>query len=199
MTTSAVAGMERASGEQTRRPNVAPNAVAGMLIFIVAEVMFFAAFISAFTIDRAQERGPWPPPGQPRLPIEATAINTFALLASGVAMYLAARAYRRGPSAARAPLLASLALGAFFLVSQGREWVELIGQGLTLRTSLHGSFFYLIVGAHGLHVLSGLVALALAYASVRRGKDAPGLFAAAKLFWYFVVLLWPVLYLRVYW
>jgi hypothetical protein len=34
---------------------------------------------------------------------------------------------------------------------------------------------------------------------MRRGTLAPSTFAAAQVLWYFVVLLWPVIYLRVYW
>jgi heme/copper-type cytochrome/quinol oxidase subunit 3 len=33
---------------------------------------------------------------------------------------------------------------------------------------------------------------------MRRGTLVPSTFAATQLFWYFVVLLWPVIYLRVY-
>ena len=44
-------------------------------------------------------------------------------------------------------------LGAFFVVFQGAEWLALIGQGLTLTSSALGSFFYLIVGSHGLHAV----------------------------------------------
>ena len=66
------------------RNQVASNGLLGMLLFVMAEAMLFAGMISAFTIVRSGALV-WPPPGQPRLPIEATAFNTLVLLASGCA------------------------------------------------------------------------------------------------------------------
>src|SRR5580700_6849044 len=69
-----------------------PNSVLAMIIFIVAEIMFFAALMSAHTIARATVMGGvWPPAGQPRLPVERTAFNTAVLLFSGVLLFLANR------------------------------------------------------------------------------------------------------------
>jgi heme/copper-type cytochrome/quinol oxidase subunit 3 len=175
-----------------------PSSVLGMLIFVIAEAMLFAGLVSAFMIVRASAPI-WPPPGQPRLPIGATALNTAALLASGVAVWLAQRAFRREPPAARRPLLAGIALGAAFVVFQGVEWVRLIGQGLTLTSSTHGGFFYLIVGLHALHAIAAIAALAWAGWLLSRSQLRQTTFAAVQIFWYFVVGLWPILYLRVYW
>ena len=69
---------------------------------------------------------------------------------------------------------------------QGREWVGLIGHGVTLRSSALGAFFYLIVGTHAVHAVVALAALSY------------GFFLGAQTFWYFVVLIWPVIYARVY-
>ena len=67
--------------EPVRREPLLSNGVLGMLVFIFTEVMFFAGLISAHTIVRSQTAGQmWPPYGQPRLPIEETAVNTAALL-----------------------------------------------------------------------------------------------------------------------
>src|SRR4030095_13151862 len=134
---------------------VIPSAVLGMLIFVGTEVMLFAGMISAFLILRATAAGAWPPPGQPRLPLEETAINTLALLASGFLLWRARRPVSRSPARARRPLTIAMALGAFFVLFQGYEWVMMIRQGLTLTSSNHGSFFYLIVGVHGAHCVAG--------------------------------------------
>ncbi|MGH7288155.1 MAG: cytochrome c oxidase subunit 3, partial [Myxococcota bacterium] len=71
------------------------NAVLGMSIFIFTEAMLFAGLISAHTIARASAPLGWPPPGQPRLPFEETAVNTAALLLSGVSVFVAQRLLRR--------------------------------------------------------------------------------------------------------
>ena len=179
------------------RPAI-PSAVLGMLIFVFAEVMLFAGMISAFLILRATAAGAWPPPGQPRLPLEETAINTLALLASGFMLWRARRAFAQAPARAVRPLTIAMILGAFFVLFQGYEWVMMIGQGLTLQSSNHGSFFYLIVGLHAAHVVAGLSVLSWAWWRLRSGFLSSSSFAASQVFWFFVVALWPILYFLVY-
>jgi cytochrome c oxidase subunit 3 len=175
------------------------NGVVAMVVFIATEVMFFAGLMSAFIIVKAGALA-WPPPGQPRLPVAATAFNTAVLLTSGVVLWLAGRAWRRNeaPERVRGLLRRALALGAFFVLLQGFEWTRLIGFGLTMHSSPYGAFFYLIVGAHALHAVAAIVALGVVTACYGRGGVSPGALAATELFWYFVVGVWPVLYVLVY-
>ncbi len=180
-----------------RPPPILPSPVLGMVIFVIAEMMMFAGLISAFAIVKAGALG-WPPPGQPRLPVEATAFNTAVLIASAVFLFVANGRYGRDRERAKPPLFAAMGLGAFFVAFQGYEWVSLIRQGLTLTSSNHGSFFYLIVGMHGLHAICGLAVLGRSAFKLSRGRLAPSSFAATQVFWYFVVGLWPVLYAMVY-
>jgi heme/copper-type cytochrome/quinol oxidase subunit 3 len=182
--------------DSPRTPLVSSGAMA-MLIFVSTEIMVFAGLISAFSIYRSSVLG-WPPAGQPRLPIEETAINTAALLLSGIVLVFAHRAFRRSPQAAQRPLALAILLGIFFVVFQGAEWVALVGQGLTLTSSVLGSFFYLIVGLHGLHAVAAIWALIYAWRRLQQGWLGPGPLVVSSIFWYFVVLLWPILYWRVY-
>ncbi len=175
-----------------------PSATLGMLIFVVTEGMFFAGLISAHTIAKASLPFDWPPPGQPRLPAEATAYNTLALLASGWLIAVAGARYRRDPRTAELPLLAGLMLGGLFVIVQGSEWVGLIREGLTLTSSAHGGFFYLIVGAHAVHALCALLLLGLALLRLSQGQLSNAAFGAARVLWFFVVGVWPVLYWKVY-
>ncbi len=183
-----------------RRAQVLPNGVLGMLIFITAEVMFFAGLLSAFTIVRASNMPvSWPPPGQPMLPASATAINTGALLLSGVALFFAHRAFQKDKQrGGLVPMAISLALGVTFVGLQGLEWVSLLGQGLTMTSSTLGSFFYLIIGVHGVHAVAAIGFLAFALLKLRAGKLQPNTFYTTQAFWYFVVGMWPVIYARVY-
>lgn len=181
------------------RTPIVPSAVLAVAVIIIVEAMFFSGLVSAFLITRAGVApGTWPPPTQPRLPVGSTALNTAALLASGLAALFCARKHRRDPASAQAPLYVAIALGALFVLLQGSEWVALLGEGLRLSTSTHGAFFYLIVGSHGLHVVAGLVALVWAALQLGRGSLSADAFKAVRAFWYFVVLLWPLLYYEVY-
>jgi cytochrome c oxidase subunit 3 len=182
-----------------RGETLIPSGVLGMLIFIFTEVMFFAGLISAHTIVRSQTAGQmWPPYGQPRLPVEETALNSLALLVSGVVLVLAWFAYKKSAPAARIPLLISIILGIVFVGFQGAEWVALLAQGLTLQSSAYGGFFYLIVGAHGLHAVAALLGLIWSFKQLDQGKLTASQLGTVSAFWYFVVLVWPFLYWKVY-
>ena len=188
-----IVGMENAP----RSSQIMDSRALGVLIFVFTEIMLFAGFISAFTIVRSAAMA-WPPPGQPRLPMAETAINTAALLASGIALAIAHRVYKRNRDRARWPLLAAIVLGATFVFFQGVEWIGMLRAGLTLTSSVLGSFFYTIIGLHALHAVVALALLVRAWLHSYQGRLQPGLFVATQIFWYFVVGVWPFIYLRVY-
>ena len=182
-----------------RRKALLPDAVIGMLFFTIAEVMLFSGFISGYAIVKANAVGQvWPPPGQPRLPVTSTAFNTALLILSGVLVLWAGKQFAKDPKSARWTLLGGVILGTAFVVLQGSEWAALINEGLTLTSSSYGSFFYLIVGAHALHAVLAISALIWVYVRLLRNTLSDEAFIASRMFWYFVVGLWPFLYWQVY-
>lgn len=185
-------------GARPKRTTRFEPAVLGVLVFISTEMMFFLGLLSAYNIARARvPMSVWPPPDQPRLPIEATAANSVVLIISGVLMWLAVRAMK----AKKNPLplaAAGAALGAVFVAVQGFEWVELLAQGVTMQKSTFASFFYLLVGAHGLHVLGGLTGVGLVVSRMVKGTATVAQLRAAQIFWTFVVMIWPIIYVMVY-
>ncbi len=185
-------------GGAAREPAIA-NSVFGVLVFIVTEVMFFIALISAFLVTKANALQ-WPPPDQPRLPIAATAFNTLVLLVSAVILFQAGKAFQREGFAKRTEqlFLLALGLGTFFVVFQGFEWARLLSFGLTLQSSSYGSFFYVIIGAHALHAVGALAGMARLYIKMKQRQLRLQSFQAGLVFWYFVVGVWPILYVLVY-
>jgi cytochrome c oxidase subunit 3 len=185
--------------EPHRSKPVVSNGVMGMLLFVFTEVMLFAGLISAHVIFMSSQVGQlWPPPGQPRLPFAETAVNSAALMVSGGILVLAHLAFRVDPRRALIPLGMAVALGAFFVAFQGMEWLGLLREGLTLRSSTYGAFFYLIVGAHALHAVAAISCLGWAWARLKRGGLTDTQFKTVQVFWYFVVLVWPMIYFQVY-
>ena len=185
--------------EPVKRPKLIADGVMGMLIFVFTEIMLFAGMISAHAIVRSQTAGEmWPPYGQPRLPVEETALNTAVLVLSGVVLLLTQFAYRKSSTRAMIPLVIATLLGGFFVYSQGTEWIALLGAGLTLTSSVYGSFFYLIVGVHALHAVAALVGMGWATYELKEGRLTAAQLGTVADFWYFVVLVWPVLYMKVY-
>jgi len=190
------------------------NAFIAMLLFIGADVMFFAGLIGAFIVFRFGA-ALWPPLGQPRLPVEVTGINTAILLLSGYTMLRAWRAasqLHKEMQAAQEPesrwhraitgnLTITLALGSAFLVVQGYEWTKLLKFGLTLSSGVYGGTFYVLIGCHALHVLGAVIALLVVLRKVRREISPEQSAVSIKLagmYWFLVVALWPVLYTLVY-
>lgn len=180
-----------------RTEPVVPNGVFGMMLFVLTEIMLFLGMVSAQMVIRASS-SVWPPPGQPRLPVEQTALNTSFLLLSGVALVFALRRFKADPSRARLPLLATTALGGLFVALQGAEWARLIAQGLTFTSSTMGGFFYLIVGCHALHAVAAIIALIWSARRLMAGSLTLAQLQATSVFWFFVVGVWPVLYWKVY-
>ncbi len=200
------------------------DGVLGMLVFVFVEIMLFAGFISAFVIIKSRAVGSvWPPVNQPRLPVESTAINTLALIASGVVLLIAHRAHlrarrsgedgavRRGPGPAGPRgfgglpgdstgrlLVAATLLGGTFVVLQGVEWLALIREGLTITSSTYGALFYTIIGAHAVHAVAAIAALGWATMRLGAGLLTREALSTVAIFWYFVVLVWPFLYVVVY-
>ena len=177
------------------------NSVLGMMLFLGTDAMFFAALIGAFLVFRVGATD-WPPVGQPTLPVLVTGINTMILLISGVTMLIAWRRIRYGDSRGLiAALTITAALGTIFLLIQGFEWVRLIGFGLTLSSGVYGATFYTLIGTHALHVVGAVVWLAVVMFMAYRGRFSESRYTAVKLsgmYWLLVVLLWPVLYVLVY-
>ncbi len=188
------------SGQPAHTKTPISSGVIGMLIFMVTEAMFFAGLISAYMVIRAGIEE-WPPWGQPRLPVLATAFNTIVLLASGFIMIRSRACFKKKEFPLGRRLLGiSILLGAFFLVFQGYEWIQLLKFGFTLSSSVYGGLFYLLIGAHGFHVMGALAILIYAwYRMSTPGKiiTPEGLFPF-QILWYFVVCIWPVLYVLVY-
>ncbi len=188
------------------RSAVVEDGAIAMLLFVIVEAMMFAGMVSAFMLTRAAAGGAWPPAGQPWFPLAETAINTAALLVSGALVFLAARAWEKREARTGPLLTAAIALGAFFVFFQGIAWVALIRQGLTLTSSHHGIFFCLTVGMHTANALGALIFMGFAWLRLKplrddeesRGSLGSSTFSAARILWYFVVGVWPVLYLCLY-
>ncbi len=166
----------------------------GTCLFIATEAMLFTGLGGSFSILRSQYTT-WPPLGQPRLPVEATAVYSLILVASGFACERAARAARVEDRLRWLGI--TLVLGSAFLLAQGQEWWALVGFGLSA-SSVFGDLFYALVGTHALHVLGSVALLAYATFAVQRGRWGGVELGAVRLWWWFVVLVWPAIYALVY-
>jgi cytochrome c oxidase subunit 3 len=87
----------------------------------------------------------------------------------------------------------TLGIAVVFLASQLFALQELADRGIYLRRNPHSSMFYVITGAHGLHLLGGMAALCVL---LLRTPARPGSrIAVAALYWHFLTALWLGLFL----
>jgi cytochrome c oxidase subunit 3 len=157
------------------------DAAVGLLVFLGATAMLFAALLLAYAVLRAQAPR-WPPPGTPPLPRGLAGANTLLLAGASAALW---RARRAGQPRWR---WAAAALGAGFLAGQIALWRHLVAVGLGPRGQLPGQVFLALSALHALHVAAGLLVLACS----RRLR-------LVSLYWDFVLAVWVVLYVAVCW
>ena len=149
----------------------------GMWLFLLSDSLTFGALLFAYTYGRVSMPN-WPTPFHSESIRNATLMTAF-LLTSSLTMVLAVRAAVDGKAKAqRLWLLATMACGLGFVILHGREWSNLIAQGLTLPffptppgqgtgefanvTSTVPQFaatFFGLTGMHMLHVTIGVIYL----------------------------------------
>jgi cytochrome c oxidase subunit III len=172
----------------------------GMVIFLGAWAMMFAALFFVYLMLRV--RAPMWPPDHFVLPLLAPGLNTLVLAISSVTMERGARLARSPEAVGFGPwLLATIALGAVFLSLQTWVWLDVWRAGLTLRSSLHGSVFYLLTVFHALHVVTGLGVLLSLVPTALRPATIPRRQVRIRLvtmFWHFIGAVWLVMFLSVY-
>jgi cytochrome c oxidase subunit 3 len=135
-------------------------------------------------------------------------VNTLVLLVSTLTMEFARRqaareavatgqicAHVTSRTAAQGmPWLALTSiLGLTFLAGQWLVWRELAARGFYVSTSPSSSFFYLLTGAHGIHLLGGVLALIGASAASLLRQSAESHAVAVDItawYWHFMTFLW---------
>ena len=183
--------------EDHRRPHSAARIASAC--FIVSEAMFFLLLVSAYVVFNrtAGEHS-----AARILEVGRTSLFTFLLLASSVTLWRAERALRVDDQGRFLKWLGlTLGLGAVFLINQGAEYAGLLHRGVTISSSLFGSTFFTVTGFHGLHVLAGLVALAILFVLGKRGAltgRRSDVLGAVGYYWHFVDVVWIVVFSVVY-
>ena len=171
-----------------------------MWAFLGSDVMFFGAFIATYLVYRGKSLvGPYP---SEVLNIPITTVSTFVLLMSSLAMVLALHYVKEGEkNKGTLWILAVVVLGAIFMGFQFVEFREFAHLGLTPRTNIFGTTFFILTGIHGAHVTIGVIWMAfLAYSSnsgALRSDNALAL-EIAGLSWHFVDIVWIVIFTVIY-
>jgi heme/copper-type cytochrome/quinol oxidase subunit 3 len=178
-----------------------PTKKLAMWLFIIADTMTFAACLVAYGFVR-NGAPDWP---RPFHSITNVALMTFILLTSSLTMLLGLRSARAGDKAgAFRWTMITAAAGILFALLHVREWLALIGEGMTLfknpwGTGLFGASFFSITGLHLTHVTGGVIALLVVGVRYKGGRYNADDIEILGLYWHFVDLVWmfvvPLVYL----
>jgi cytochrome c oxidase subunit 3 len=200
-----------------------------MWFFLISDTFTFVAFLVSYATVRMINADSWPKasnvfssipvPGLDHyhnLPLVFVSFMTFVLIISSVTMV---RAVQEGAMMNKKGviryLLPTIGFGILFLLCQYFEWTHLIHQGMTLTTMPSifagpnglvayefGSFFFIITGFHGLHVLGGVILnLYILLRTAKGDFDKIGHYEMVEkigLYWHFVDLVWVYVFLAFY-
>ena len=125
-------------------------------------------------------------------------INTCVLIGGSVLVMRAIANVQEGRNSKAARLLtAAMVCGATFAVIKAIEYASVLHHGMWIHTDVFWLLFFVVTGAHLLHVLVGVTVLGLVRRAVVNGL--PGsrdrdLFLSAACYWHLVDLLWLVLF-----
>jgi cytochrome c oxidase subunit I len=173
---------------------------AAMGSFILSEAFFFLMLIFAYLYYNSRLQG-GPTAGGVLHPLK-TGIFTLFLLVSSATLWKAERRWKEGNrSSFQRWLAATILLGVVFLAGQGREYLHLFEQGITIRTNLFATTFFTLTGFHGLHVAVGLLVLGILLGLTRGGDFKSGGFeaiGAVGWYWHFVDAVWIAVFTVVY-
>lgn len=160
----------------------------GLLVALGGITMLFAAFTSAYIVRSGG--GDWAALELPPV----LRLSTALIVASSLTLELARRAFRRGSlSSFRSWSAATAALGTGFLASQYAAWLTLNEAGIYLQSHPKSSFFFVLTGVHGAHLVAGVIALLALFGLAAAGRLLPGRSDAPTLtaiYWHFVGGLW---------
>lgn len=131
-------------------------------------------------------------------------VNTVLLLSSSVTVHFAHVALKNDKRAGFNLWLAiTLILGFVFVGVQAYEYYEAyVHLGLTLKSGIYGSTFFMLTGFHGFHVCMGAIMLSVQWLRSTTKKhftaDDHFGFEAASWYWHFVDVVWVGLFIFVY-
>lgn len=173
----------------------------GMWVGLASVAMMFTSLSSAYIV-RSASANDWVALPMPKVLLASTVF----ILGSSVTIEIARRKLK---AALNEPytkwLLVTVLLGAGFVVAQIMAWRQLTRQGIYLVSNPHSSFFYLLTGAHAVHLFGGLIGLTFLWLRSRRHLTEAAPIAkrkaatdAVSIYWHFMDALWIYLFLLLF-
>ena len=172
----------------------------GFWIFLLSDIVMFAAFFAAYTVLVGETAGG--PSGRDLFDLRNTGVETGCLLISSFTCGLASVGLQaRNNRWFYGAMAATFVLGAAFIGLEVREFWSMVLDGNGPGRSAFLSAFFALVGLHGLHVSAGLLWLLTMMAQVwAKGHrdDILRRVMCFSLFWHALDIVWVALFTVVY-
>lgn len=164
---------------------------------LASEIVIFGGLLASYILLRILH-GSWSEEAAHTNTV-AGAFNTFVLLTSSLSIVLAHRAAEQKEHLkAFQYLWLTILGGAVFLIVKSFEWSSEIHHGFTITKNLFWSFYYLAAGLHALHVIAGMIIMAIISIDVKKQKQLHRV-ELIGIYWHFVDIVWiflfPLLYI----
>ncbi|RTL90921.1 MAG: cytochrome c oxidase subunit III [Hyphomicrobiales bacterium] len=167
----------------------------GLIVFLAVALCLFSLMCAAFFMR--MEAPDWQLPPTPLI----LWANTLSLIVSSAALQIAYSAARRRQIArTRAFLVACMLASLVFLLGQIWAWRELVARGLFASENPANAFFFLLTGAHGLHLIGGFVVLVGVTGPTLHRIESEIMTARLGLcatYWHFLLVVWLLLFMLI--
>jgi cytochrome c oxidase subunit 3 len=181
-----------------------PSRKLAIWLFIISDAVTFGSILFAYGYVRVGTAD-WIRPFDFSSTIVNGMVMTLVLLTSSVTMLAAFEsAKNKNKSQCNAWLGVTMLLGILFAALHIREWFRMIGEGWRMfqnpvgGPALFGATFFSITGLHLMHVLTGIVAIAVVAIKYNRARMDAGHVETVGLYWHFVDVVWMFVFPLVY-
>jgi cytochrome o ubiquinol oxidase subunit 3 len=172
----------------------------GMWLFLLSDIVMFAAFFAAFVVLREHTAGG--PAGRDLFHRHTVLLETGCLLLSSFTCALQGIGVEyRSKRTTYLAAAATLVLGAAFMFLELSEFTQMVADGAGPGRSAFLSGFFALVGLHGLHVACGMVLLLVMLAQVATLGFSPKVvrrLLCFSLFWHALDIVWVGVFTVVY-
>ncbi|NOQ27054.1 MAG: cytochrome c oxidase subunit 3 family protein [Bacteroidales bacterium] len=179
----------------------------GMWLFIFTELLFFGGLFIVYGVSRYKNGIAFSMSAE-ELDVTIGTVNTIILLISSATIAMSISSIQMKKAKLTIALLSvTLILGIIFLINKYFEWGAKIDHGLYPGSDVLQQFgngetlffglYYFMTGLHALHIIIGMIFIAVMIVKVRNGKIHADRFVQlenAGLYWHLVDIIWIFLF-----
>lgn len=186
--------------EAVREKEVFSRTTIGFWMYLMTDCVLFASLFVTFAVLRTATAGG--PTSNDLFELPSALLETIILLVSSYVCGIALLGmHKKRMKQLIGGLIATFVLGVAFLAIELNEFAMFAREGRDWTQSAFLSSFFTLVGTHGLHILVGLIWLAVIFFVLRRRGLTEKLrrqITIFGLFWHFLDLVWIFIFTTVY-